>query len=80
MNFCAEGALTIECQKSTIVPGFESVLVYTFMELFGTGNGVASLIEIGHKMVRSWQMYSIDEIRRGYARRGRSYRLKMKLL
>ena len=78
--FRAEGALTIECQKSTIVPGFESVMVYTFMGLFGTENGVVANIEFGHKMVRSWQMYSIDEIRRGYARRGRCYRLKMKLL
>ena len=63
-----------------MVPGFESVMVYTFMELFGAGNGVAAHIEIGYKMVWSWQMYSIDEIRRGYARRGRYYRLKMKLL
>ena len=70
--FCrAEGALTTECQKPTLVPGFESVMVYTFMGLFGTGFGVASHIEFSYKMARTWQMYSIDEIRRRYARRGR---------
>ena len=50
-----------------------------FMELFGTGNGVRSHIEIGYKTLWSWYMYSIDEINRGYARTNRFGRLKLEL-
>ena len=80
MDFRAEGALTIECQRTDYGPWICECAVSRFMELFDAGNGVPSHIEIGYKNVWSWDMYSIDEIRRGYARRGRCYRLKMKLL
>ena len=49
------------------------------MELFEPGNGVPSHIEIVHKIVWSWDMYSIDEINRGYARAETFARLKLKL-
>ena len=49
------------------------------MELFGAGNGVVSNIEIGYKIVWSWDMYSIDEINRGYVRAETLDRPKLKL-
>ena len=50
-----------------------------FMELFEAGNGVVSHIEIGYKIVWSWDMYSIDEINWGYARPNKFGRLKLEL-
>ena len=50
-----------------MVPGFESVLVSRFMELFDDGNGLRSHIEFGCKSLWSWHVYSIDGINRGYA-------------
>ena len=49
------------------------------MELFEPGNGVPSHIEIGYKTVWSWDMYSIDEINRGYERADTLGRLKLEL-
>ena len=49
------------------------------MGLFEAGNGVRRNIEIGYKMVWSWDMYSIDEINRGYERADTLGRLKLKL-
>ena len=49
------------------------------MELFEAGNGVRRNIGIGYKIVRSWDMYSIDEINRGYERAETLGRLKLKL-
>ena len=49
------------------------------MDLFESGNGAPSLIEIGYKTLWSWHMYSIDEINRGYARPNSFGRLKLEL-
>ena len=40
---------------------------------------VSSHIGSGHRSLWSWYMYSIDGIRRRYARRGRFGQLKMEL-
>ena len=62
-----------------MVPGFASVLVSRFMELFEPGNGGPSHIEIGYKIVLSCDMCSIDEIYRGYARANTLDGLKLEL-
>ena len=50
-----------------------------FMELLIELDGVSSHIGLGHKSLWSCYMYSIDGIRRRYARRGRFGRPKMEL-
>ena len=49
------------------------------LKILKAGNGVRSLIRIGYKSLWSCYVYSIDGIRRGYARHERFGRLKMKL-
>ena len=49
------------------------------MELFEAGNGVRRNIGIGYKIVWSCDMYSIDEINRGYARANTLDGLKLEL-
>ena len=78
-RFRAEGALTIECQRTDYGPWICECAVSRFMELFEAGNGVRRDIGIGYKIVWSWDMYSIDEINRGYERAGTLGRLKPKL-
>ena len=75
----AEGALTIECQRTDYGPWICECAREAFMELFETGNGAPSLIGIGYKSLGICYMYSIDEINRGYARPNRFGRLKLKL-
>ncbi len=47
----AEGALTIECQRTDYGPWICECAVECFMGLFEAGNGVVSNIEICYKMV-----------------------------
>ena len=75
----AEGALTIECQRTDYGPWISECAVSRFMELFEAGNGVPSHIGIGYKTLWSCYMYSIDEINRGYERADTLGRLKLKL-
>ena len=75
----AEGALTIECQRTDYGPWICECPREAFMELFETGNGARSLIGIGYKTLRSCYMYSIDEINQCYERANRFGRLKLKL-
>ena len=79
LNFRAEGALTIECQRTDYGLWICECPREAFVELFGGGNGAGSLIGIGYKTLRSCYMYSIDETNRGYARPNRFGRLKLKL-
>ena len=78
-SYRAEGALTIECQRTDYGPWICECAVSRFMELFGDVNGVRSHIGIGYKSLWSCYMYSIDEINRGYARAGTLGRPKLKL-
>ena len=49
------------------------------MELFESGNGVRAHLCWSSYSQGSCDLYSIDEIRRGYARATRNYRLEMEL-
>ena len=62
-----------------MVPGFASVLVSRFMELFRDVNGAVANIGTGCKSLWSCYMYSIDGINRGCARPRRFGGLEMKL-
>ena len=71
--------LRSSAKEPTMVPGFAGVLVSRFMEMFLDENGVRTRIRFGHKTLWSCYVYSIDGIRRGYARPMRNYRLEMEL-
>ena len=75
----AEGALTIECQRTDYGPWIRECAREAFMGLFERGNGMVVHRFWSPKSQGSWDLYSIDEIRRGYARATRNYRLEMKL-
>ena len=77
--FRAEGALTIECQRTDYGPWICECAVSRFMELIECGNGVRAKRSGRPQALGSWDMYSIDGIRRGYARPMRNYRLEMEL-
>ena len=75
----AEGALTIECQRTDYGPWICECAREFFMELFERGNGVRAHLCWSSYSLGSCDLHSIDEIRRGYARPTRNYRLEMEL-
>ena len=79
LRYRAEGALTIECQRTDYGPWICECAREFFMELFESGNGVRAHLCWSPKTQGSCDLHSIDEIRRGYARATRNYRSEMKL-
>ena len=75
----AEGALTIECQRPDYGTWICECARVEILMISESGNGVRSRLCWGSKSQGSWDLHSIDEIRRGYARATRNYRLETEL-
>ena len=77
--FRAEGALTIECQRTDYGPWICECPREAFMELFDHGNGVRVKRSGRSQSLGSWDLHSIDGFRLGYARATRNYQSEMEL-